>query len=313
MNEQCLHRMATEGGTRYMLMHEVAELAVKKGGTVFGGFLRDFIFHEHMTKKFHEEGNDNKEYLNPEVSPDTFYGRTLIPTDIDIHFKTVEEFSEFKKMLREMSFDLFEKRRRFGYSRICFTLHLRLALNIYGVQGTFARRVLNNHVKDLDRIVPGSTFSVDVVVDNTSFPPFADNLDFMCNGLIMDSNGINLCNQLSSELSAIGKFRLLHNIMDDIVKKKAYIENFTCHRWKKMDEKGTWEILGNKQLVNKVFQNENCIICYEGGANYKLTCCNAFYHFDCLKKTLERDCSSCAHCRQDMLMDDEHKKLFEIR
>lgn len=296
-------------------MHEVAEVAIKKGGTVFGGFVRDFVLHDHMAKKFYQDGHERKDYENPEVSPETFEGRMLVPSDIDIHFKTSEEFSEFRKALSEMSF-AFIPRRKFinGYTMIHWILKVRLVVLPMGLHGTVSRKILMRHMQNIERIVPGSTFSIDVIVDGNNLPPFSNNLDFVCNGLIMNSDGIKLCEQLSRTHTVIGKFRLLDSIIDDIVNKRAYIVKFTNNRWKKMDSKKKWEILGDQSLVNKVFPEnvEDCIICHCGeNVNYKLTCCSAFYHLDCLKMTLKNDDTRCAHCRKNLFMSVEDKKFYQ--
>ncbi len=309
---------SSEGHTRYTLMHEVAEVAIKKGGTIFGGFVRSFIFHDHMAKKFYGDGHDRKDYETPDVSPETFEGRTHIPSDIDIHFKTNEEFSEFRKTLSEMSFAYIPRRKRLnGYTITHWTLKVRLVVVPMGVRGSVSHRNLVKYVKNMDVVVPGSDFSIDVVVDSNNLPPFSDKLDFVCNGLIMNSDGINLCEQLAKTHSVIGKFRLLNSIIDDIVNKRAYVVKFTAHRWEKMDAKKTWEILGENFPVNKTFpeKGEDCIICHcDENVNYKLACCNAFYHLNCLKRTLKHDSTKCAHCRQGIFFDydDEYKKFVGI-
>ena len=307
--------MTDANKTRYLLMREVVDAAIENGGTIFGGYVRDFIIHEHNAKKFFEEVDDDISYTDPSVSPDTYEGRMLVANDIDIHFKTDAQFFAFRKELNRRSFSVGQRRRRFGgyMTRHCWTLHLKLVLNIQGVSGSTSFCLLKNQMKDVERVIPGSDFCVDVVVDNENEPPFSeDSLDFGCNGLIMNASGISLCEQLSSDgRSAVGNFRLLQSIMDDIVKKRAYAMKFDAYRWKKMDEKKTWEILGDRAFVNKkTNENEECVICHVENAQYKLTCCNAFYHLDCLKKTLHHDHSRCAHCRRELYLGEEKTKFF---
>lgn len=302
-----------ETKTKYLLMTDVVDVAVENGGTIFGGYVRDFIIHEHNAKKFYEEEeNKPSDYADPSVSPHTYEGRTLVAKDIDIHFKTDEQFVAFKKALRARSFSFYQRRKRLGfeYTRTCWTLNLKLMLSICGVAGSVSFGLLKKQLKGIKPIVPGSNFSIDVVIDNENVPPFSDSLDFACNGLIMDANGIQLCDQLSRERSSRGNFRVLHSIMDDIVKKHAYAMKFTFHRWNKMDEKKTWQILGDQSFVNKISKKEDCIICHCEDAQYKLTCCNAMYHVNCLKRTLQNDHSRCAHCRREMHMGEEEMKFF---
>ena len=83
------------------------------------------------------------------------------------------------------------------------------------------------------------------------------------------------------------------------------------HRCQNMELKKNWSILGDSTFVNKkVDENEDCVICHEENAQYKLTCCNAFYHLDCLKKTLQHDHSHCAHFRREMYIGEEEMKFF---
>lgn len=291
-----------ESRTRYVLMKEAADLAVSKGGTVFGGFVRDFLIHEEGSKQYYsDEKNTPESYSDPSVSPDTFEDRTLVPEDIDVRFETRAAFTAFRTELVRRSYKVHMKKS--GYA--CITLYVSLQVGLLAVHSV-ARSVIKNHLKDVSVNVPGGDFKIDVVIGTES-----SGLDFGCNGLIMDSEGIRLGPELSIARSPIGKFRLFQEIMEDIKNKRAFALSPKAHRWKKMDSKKGWKILGDSTLVNKPGCSEaDCVICHMEDAKYKLSCCSAMYHFECLEKTIKHDPTRCAHCRRDLYLSDEEKKLF---
>lgn len=293
-----------ESKTRYVLMKEVAELTVSTGGTVFGGFVRDFLVHEDGSHRyFSDEKNRQESYSDPSVSPETFEDRTTVPVDIDVRFETKSKFDVFCLELIKRSYTIFQKKN--GYA--CITLHVSLKVALRAVS-SIAKSVIKNHLKDVNVNVPGGNFKIDVIIGTES-----SGLDFMCNGLIMDSEGIRLGPELSIDRSPIGKFRLFQAISEDIKNKKAFALSPKAHRWKKMDSKKGWKILGDSTLVNKPdCAKEDCVICHCENAEYKLNCCSAMYHFECLSKTIKHDPTRCAHCRVGLYIGDEEKKLLEL-
>lgn len=299
--------MADINKTRYVLMKEVAELAIAQGGTVFGGFVRDFVIHEDGAKRFYsDDKNTLEEYSNSSVSPETFEDRTLVPKDIDVRFKCVNAFNAFKKELRDRSYRIMRTRRN-AYT--CWTIDVSLQVILQAAPCSVAHSVLKNHLKSVSSSVPGGDFSIDVVLGDVE----DTGLDFECNGLIMDGEGVRLGAHLSSGLTPIGKFRILQNVLEDIKNKRAYATSPKAHRWKKMDSRSGWNIMGETTIVNKMCDaKDDCLICHGGDACYKLTCCNAFYHFECLSRAVTHNSNTCAHCRRNMFFSEEETKLFDI-
>jgi hypothetical protein len=149
---------------------------------------------------------------------------------------------------------------------------------------------------DLDLMVIKTTTNSLSTVD----APFG-NLDFECNGLIMDKYGIRLSEFVKPLIkNPIQRQRELVRVLDDILQKKAIMcERVTLQRSKKMLAKD-WLIQSrNIRIVNNNYLTEqsesssddgssstggHCIICHDECENphYKLSCCDARYHGKCL-------------------------------
>lgn len=281
-------------------MQEVAELAIKNGGIVFGGFVRDFILHEDAANKFFSE-YDVSEYNNQKIAPH-LSDRFLVPSDIDVKFQNREQYICFKNELtQKMSYRITVGRGTYTMDMV--SLFLSLELKLQDQPFSFATTLLRNQFKDCVKIVPGGQFKVDVIFSNEH------TLDFECNGLVMDLDGIRIGSELGREISPFGKFRKLEQVKSDILNKRAVCVSFIQKRWEKMDLKDDdWEICGC--LVHKIKKSEcgeECIICHEPNTRYKLSCCNARYHKECLKKTFVHDETRCAHCRYDFDIFTQHE------
>lgn len=298
--------MTSENRNRYVLMQEVADCATRHNGVVFGGFVRDFILHEHAAKQFHAEF-DSKNYDDVSVAPH-LKDRLLVPSDIDVRFETREDYMGFKTDLEKNRCFKISRRGRCEYG--VFTLHLSLEIEFKKSQvATASRKLIENAFRDVVKLIPGGQFSVDVVVGNVTLN---NGLDFECNGLIMDSMGINLGPYLAQDLSPIGMYRRLEEVKGDILKKIAIAVNITQKRWEKMEKKDGWDIIGRCIEKVKPLEKEECIICHGEDPTYKLECCNARYHKECLKMTLEHNNTRCAHCRNEFCEKSEFIKVFEL-
>ena len=134
----------------------------------------------------------------------------------------------------------------------------------------------------------------------------------------MNSNGIELCKDLSRQMNHEGKFRLLMSIIDDIRNKKAVLINLIASRWDKMADKDGWKLIGGN--IEKVpLTDTECIICHEGiseNDTHKFVCCSATYHMDCMIRALMHGDHSvmatnrCIHCRQRLILTEAEKGVF---
>lgn len=125
-------------------------------------------------------------------------------------------------------------------------------------------------------------------------PPFGA-LDFECNGLVLSKDGIALCEQLKEKQIAHGflsDINKLKRVIDDLYERKAVLvkrpdTTVDTFRLEKMKNKG-WNIVTGNYLnivpLDKSDPEETCIICHStlDDPHYKLKCCAARYHKNCL-------------------------------
>jgi hypothetical protein len=317
-----------DGRQQYMMYTELVDVAIAQGGTVFGGYVRDFLRHEHAAKKFYETHKNNTDYANPEVSPET-RDRLLIPSDIDVHFKNKMDYRKFRTELRGNFYHTDVVRVENIYTNDTHVHHLKLRVGIClemghivrslkGIRSGIAREVLLPELARCIESMSMPTFSVDIdiLVSEKCNPPF-NNLDFQCNGLVMNENGIGLCSELKKGMTPFGIHRSLMSIMANIERKTAVLVNIKGHRWDKMASKG-WDIVGG--CVEK--RNEcdaTCTLCLDDvqpDCVYKFICCNASYHRKCMAKIITTgqtavvDTNRCPHCRQGVYLSPEEVELF---
>lgn len=305
-----------ENRNRFVLMQEVAELAVKKhGGVVYGGYVRDFMIHEAACIKFFgQQKHTPAQFEDVTVSPETANDRLLVPKDIDIHFQTRAESMSFEMDLKDRSFKL-QRNMKCGYgNKFTYSMNLSLEMQLLVASDSCASRsMLRNHFREnvTATSIPGGQFTVDITVcPNEEFPM---NLDFECNGLVLTRTGITLGANLSMDLSPIGVFRRLQEVTDDIMHKRARVVNLIEKRWKKMDEKEGWELYGlnvHKVKTDSSCGGDICIVCHEELPSFRLACCNARYHKKCLAGVLDSDFfEQCIHCRSSVYIGEDEKMI----
>jgi hypothetical protein len=320
-----------DGRQKYMMFKEIVEHAIECGGQVFGGYVRDFLIHEDAAKRFYAQNYTKEQYSDKEVSPDTL-DRFLTASDVDVKFETVEQYNNFRNLLTgayykviaipgvsTMYTDDETVPVRVKKLKVGFDITSRLVIRSLDLpNGSIARGVL---IPELVRRLEGMSITSDIInIDvllTTAEPPF-NKLDFRCNGLIMDKNGIHICKDLKRGLNAFGVHRVYQRILEDIKHKRAVLVNLYPHRWDKMEAKG-WDLVGGN--VEKVaVDNETCLICHDDIKRddaYRLACCtNVNYHFECLSRQITHpvtgivDSEKCPHCRQSVLLTSTEVQVF---
>ncbi len=324
-----------DGRQRYRQFKELINVAIAAKGTVFGGAPRDITRHDIMCKRFFAGGFKNKDFSNPEVSPETV-DRLLIPSDVDIHFTNHSDFIEFRKTLRHMFYETRVARRPNRLYVTCATgvrhyvLHAKLNMTpvhiLKAIRFPFKSMAHSMFLEPLVACahkldVPDVPYiKIDIIISKECSPPFS-NLDFRCNGLVMNAEGLHLCNDLKDGLDAIQTSQMLLSVIDEISNKRAVAVTLKGKRWDKMESKG-WNLKClNLELTKEVKEDDECILCMstitkDNGGVYKLNCCPAKYHLNCLSKQMKypitgiSDSGKCPHCRQGCLLTEAELDVF---
>ena len=307
------------------MFKELAEMAVNCGGTIFGGYVRDFIRHEECSKEFFKH-NKLEDFSNSDVSPETI-DRLLLPSDLDIHFENNMDYRKFRADMRAAFYlpavkgisNMYTDGPRVHHIKVDAVLHIDPGRVMRGlkIRSVMAKEIIKPAI--LERIssmsIETTPISMDILITSDK-PPFSK-LDFRCNGLVLNKDGISLCDDLKNGLGPLGVHRTLMNVFDDIKNKRAVVENLKSTRWDKMEAKG-WDLVGaSVEKVKKV--GEECLICLQDidpDGVHKLQCCNAYYHFDCLSRQITYptrgivDSGKCTHCRQPIYISPDEVQMF---
>lgn len=322
-----------DGRQRYLQFKEIINTAILLKGCVYGGAVRDIIRHEIMCKKYFASGFKQTDFSNTDVSPETV-DRLLIPSDVDVHFLDRRDFVMFRKTLEDMFYETrIIKKPVTLYSCAPGVLHIVLQVKL-----KMTPVDIINFVKFPPKSMARSIFSesviacanslkapetppvkIDVLVSMEYTPPF-NNLDFMCNGLVLNSNGVRLCDDLAKDLDSIQSTQCLLRVFDDITHKRAFAVTLEGKRWDKMKGKGWNLTCKNIEFSSFVDEVEECIVCMNAITEdcYKLNCCPAKYHLKCLSKQMTfpvtgiSDCRKCPHCRQECNLTPTEIEKFSV-
>ncbi len=308
MDEVNKHRI------EWRFKQKIANAITEIGGTVFGGFVRDSILHDYYAKEFYkklaEDGilldEVDRIYNDPSVYPET-KDRMVIPNDIDCYLETEEMIVELLQKFRELNLSYRCVFDREDISRYIPRLapmagslkHIRYKVYLYGIEKKkkLIGTLLTHVAPEFRDIIKSSVYlfaydlyrkaltlpyvNIDVLVKTTPSTveaPFG-NIDFECNALLMNSDGIRLSNQLyirnSGMAPAVSRTLKMASIIEDIVAKRAVIvrsgDVVDAFRLQKMKEK-QWEIVANFNTIQSgeisretgnTSEPEICIICHD--------------------------------------------------
>lgn len=296
----------------------IGEIVTDCEGTIFGGFVRDVIRREYMCDQFYKMHKVGFE--DASVDPSTS-DRLLVPSDIDCHFKTERGYYLFASKLRQAGFKIAKR-----YARGLYTAdadgakHLKLTVTVPCTLRELKAILVNAlpisigceivHNITFTSVVTPEPVDIDVIIHPTKCPPFS-NLDYLCNGLVMDSQGIHLSEMLYEHLKPFDRYRIMQDIISNIHDKIARVHlPPDSNRFNKMVEKG-WNVV-NESFERVVKSDEMCLLCHETCESincYKLKCCSAHYHKHCIGRAITEFMSvrgACMHCNQECTFADTH-------
>ena len=306
-----------------------AELAIEYDGNIFGGYVRDKLYHDMYANDFYnyvKKSCKNEDYITYKQKCEKYYddenyhkesiGRLLIAKDIDIFFSSKENYEKF--------FNIIKTKYRVKCIREVKHEYDFLPSEVKHIKCTVDMcELIRNEI----------TFDIDIlyteVKDENIFPPF-DHVDMYCNSLIYNKKGIYVSygylgnphiDGLSDSNKLLFEIELYNNIRNKITTFNYYIfgyynsqqnNSFTrsllFSRFMNMIRRG-W-IVKNKycKYIKNVEENieKNCPVCTEdiGTKSYfRLKCCQVHFHKECLEsyiiRMLDQDIPKCVHrCEQ---------------
>lgn len=349
------------GKTEWKLKNAIIQTIIRNGGIVFGGAARDSYLHDMNAIKFYDvnastatskaKATGGRSYDDPWYLPE-FIDRLVVPHDIDvaIHAEHMDMLITKIRTTHNVNMTCTFKRDAKKYisnldiepgdvthecwhiTPIDYTIMVREIEKIF--PSFCSTSDVHCHVSTMVRNVIRSFYDMyifpiqlDIMILQNMHPhtiqpdpPFG-NIDFECNGLILDGFGIRLSRNLYPQIeNPIKRHLLLERVLSDIIEKKAVScnEKPCRRRFNKMLDKG-WQ-LSSKCILSiipsrypELHYEGTCIICLQNvplhANHYKLKCCDARYHIHCLHNAYVMGSSSimktkeCPMCRTIMDTD----------
>jgi hypothetical protein len=314
--QEGLHTNANR--SRWQIMCNLRDKILEVNGSIFGGFVRDSILHDHYAKQYFDVCNnimtsiDNEtstnQYSNPTFLSET-KDRLTIPNDIDCHMHETDFPTFMSSLWKDRLCGKLIYQRKAGkyingfpsdtslkHRRISVEINFHeLLLELNRLPIEFDRQALLTQLKTS---APSPIF-IDVITSSQPYPePFFTDPDFECNTLYITKHGISVSYRVlqSSNKSQYAKFVKMKAIIDDIIEKKAvYLHPYGTHenmpqRVAKLLSNG-WSIVDKYNCITYVHDSAyegHCIICHDKlpDTHIKLPCCDARYHSHCLGKTI---------------------------
>lgn len=318
----------------------IVETAQQSDAVVFGGHVRDKIWHDAAADEFYKyyekdiersvfaASNDmDVAYADKDYHPSSYAGRIHCSKDIDVFFPDIDNVIKFKKLLAKnhMWFSISSTRRanQYGFESGA-TGVLVQTLNV----AYWAPMCLRSEPQ-----FANSSVKVDIVTGPTgSAPPFG-RIDLACNGLLLTAdNEFQLMKSLLSEyepnqrgtpMTPMQKLDKLNKIIGDIKEKKTQLINPTVDdiRITKLLNEG-WQVSGSAftalECLNK--PDDKCFVCLDdfesttdSAVNIKMTCCKGHMHAKCAGRWIQNAHSHdvCPRCGTSDGFDlsDEDRKL----
>jgi hypothetical protein len=332
--------------SKWQIMCILKDKILEVNGTIFGGYVRDSILHDHYAKQYYKVCNNimanidrdtsNKQYDNPYFLIES-KERLTVPNDIDCYMNE-SDFPMFMSSLWKdrLSGKLVFSRNASRYisgfpgdtslkhKRICIEVNFQETIN--ELKKLPLEFDFHTVISNLMAITPEPVF-IDVITSSQSYPePFFTDPDFECNTLYISKHGLSISSRIlpSCERTEYNKFLKIKSVIDDILEKKAvYLHPYGTFknmpkRVSKLISNG-WNIIDKFNSIIYIKDSTyegHCIICHDKLPNthIKLPCCDARYHSYCLGKTIKSSLNvekGCIMCKSATDFYFTHTYLFE--
>ena len=236
-----------------VLYTDIETVVYDFNGIIYGGYIRDIMIKNYYTELYYTSGYLKKDINNTKIAK-SLIKRTIEPNDMDIYFRTKKDAKNFIEELGTYGDIIITKNDDFTYTGI-FSLieHREISL------------IINN-----DKLI----FDVSYPLPNTENecnelePPF-NNLDMLCNGFIMDNEGIRYSQTTGTYIDdllendrkkEIAKIRFdIYEMKTSIIRGLKIEEPYIIKRiYKMINRKFSWIIINTPFIIIK---NHNDCIC----------------------------------------------------
>ena len=154
--------------------------------------------------------------------------------------------------------------------------------------------------------------------------PFHETIDFECNSLFLTKSGLHVSTQVDQTQNEgiLSRYHTLNRVVEDIKQKRAKLMYSTApHMQERADDliHQGWTIYDETfttctpRHTSSTEELDICIICHGEltATHYKMQCCNAHYHKNCLASSINEGYDrKCMMCQQEIYLDDYHMALL---
>lgn len=304
-------KMATsnQGAAKWRLMKTIVQSVHEVNGTVFGGYVRDSIIHDHYASEFYSKAEELHRYSDVTYMPELAL-RTHMPKDIDC-FILSSNLSAFKNSLKKKKLDIYPVNE--NTTNIYF-LNIPIQVKHINFKIAFA---MNSILKSTIDTKPFEIL-IDVLHSDVQMEPPFKVLDFECNSLVLTpTNDYKLCNLIPT-ISPLDKITRMNEIINNIVQKETYVfgKDVCYKRINRMLDK-RWKISGPKSVLYRIDTetDEVCSICLDQYKIYdaivSIRCCKGSkMHRKCAHKMINENFTKCTICREEIDFTPADKKIM---
>ena len=326
--------------TKWKIMLDLEDIFKKNGMSIFGGYVRDKIIHNHFAKKFYESLGDTtnvniaNRYKDVNFMPE-FKDRFIIPMDFDCFIETLD-ITKLDKDLRDKQFYIKNQKTRqakryFGFiakRNLDHVYHTKIVVSL-NMNQHLTSYIHNTQIFD---IIIDIMHIIDKKQNNEPlldiYNSITQNIDFDCNGIIIcPDDTLKLCSKKAAyNKDAFENHSDITNIINNIIERKATILDIkelqhNQHRIRKMIKKG-WTIKSDNFDIVKYIENNqeedtfgHCLICHGGFTNshfiIKDSKCAAYYHANCFKdmilhRNFNYECPNCTNKYKKDILKYKH-------
>lgn len=298
------------GAARWKLMKAIVDSVQEAGGTVFGGYVRDSIIHDHYATEFYSKAEEKHRYSDASYMPE-LSKRLCLPKDIDC-FMLSSKLDVFKDSLKEKNFDM-------------------LVLDVTGNNMYFGS-VLKDIVHAKIKVTFAMSYILKAAIDTKPFevyvdvlhsphdgePPFK-HLDFDCNAIVLTPQNEYKLSGLIKIDTPFKRLVKMNQIIDKIIDNEASVSgDDVCYKRVNHMLDKRWKIVGKHCLAYRIDEENDdvCTICLEQFKKFDCIvvnrCCQGSKMHRMCSEKLVKGFHKCTICRKDIAYTEADKKIMGV-